>query len=112
MSTTPFNMGYSDISLNYYEAGHGKGAPDGVGAAMKRNADDLVPHGQDLLNARNLYDELSPSTSIKLFLVTDAKEYQYLIAEIDKLVPSSIPPVPGLMNVHQIKCAVDDIIDL
>jgi len=107
MSTIPFNMGYSDISWNYYEAGHGKGAPDGVGAAMKRNADDLVSDGRDLLNARNLYDELSPSTSIKLFLVT-AED----IAEIDKLVPSSIPPVPGLMNVHQIKCAVDGIIDL
>ena len=107
MSTIPFNMGYSDISWNYYEAGHGKGAPDAVGAAMKRNADVLVSHGRDVLNARNLYDELSPSTSIKLFLVTDED-----IAEIDKLVPSSIPPAPGLMNVHQMKCAVDDIIDL
>ena len=106
MSTIPFDMGYSDVSWNYYEVGHGKGAPDGVGAAMKRNADDLVSHGRDILNARNLYDELSPSTSIKLFVVSDED-----IAEIDKLVPSNIPPVPGLMNVHQIKCTVVGVID-
>jgi len=74
---------------------------------MKRNADDLVSHGRDILNTRNLYDELCPSTSIKLFLVSDED-----IAEIDKLVPSSIPPVPGLMNVHQINCSAVGIIDL
>jgi len=31
MSTIPFDMGYINISWNYYEAGHGKGAHDGVG---------------------------------------------------------------------------------
>ena len=107
MSTIPFDLGYSDISWNYYEAEHGIGTPDGVGAAMKRNADDLVSHGRDILNARNLYDELSPSTSIKLFLVSDED-----IAEIDKLVPSSIPPVPWLINVHQIKCSALGITDV
>jgi heptaprenylglyceryl phosphate synthase len=29
----------------YSEAGHGKGAPDGVGAAAKRMADEYVAHG-------------------------------------------------------------------
>jgi len=55
-------MGFSDVSWNYYEAVHGKGAPDSVGAATKRSADDLVSHGRDILNARNLYDELSPTS--------------------------------------------------
>ena len=35
MSTVPFKMGYTQVSWSYYEAGHGKGAPDGVGAAVK-----------------------------------------------------------------------------
>jgi hypothetical protein len=29
----------------FCEAGHGKGAPDGVGAAVKRRADQYVAHG-------------------------------------------------------------------
>lgn len=36
------------ISWNYSEAGHGKGAPDGVGAVMKRTADQMVRFGEDV----------------------------------------------------------------
>ncbi|WAR20605.1 hypothetical protein MAR_002443 [Mya arenaria] len=39
------------------EAGHGKGAPDGVGAALKRNADALVnTHDRDVICAADLVD--------------------------------------------------------
>lgn len=36
------------VTWNYSEAGHGKGAPDGVGAVVKRTADRIVNFGQDV----------------------------------------------------------------
>jgi hypothetical protein len=36
---------------NYLEAGHGKGAADGVGGVLKRSADRIVSHGKDLPDA-------------------------------------------------------------
>lgn len=36
---------------NYHEAGHGKGAPDGVGATCKRTADQLIAKG-DITNLK------------------------------------------------------------
>lgn len=38
----------SKFSWNYYEAGHGKGAPDGIGGVTKRTADRLVAEGKDI----------------------------------------------------------------
>lgn len=39
------------ISWNYTEAGHDKGPMDGVGGALKREADKMVAHGADIQNA-------------------------------------------------------------
>nr|CAI5869417.1 unnamed protein product [Callosobruchus analis] len=36
------------FTWNYHEAGHGKGAPDGVGATCKRMADDVIARGGDI----------------------------------------------------------------
>lgn len=36
LSTEPYKLGFENINWNYFEAGHGKGAPDGVGGALKR----------------------------------------------------------------------------
>lgn len=38
-------MGFKSWQWLYSEAGHGKGAPDGVGAAIKRQADAHVARG-------------------------------------------------------------------
>lgn len=35
---------------NFHEAGHEKGAPDGVGATWKRNADQVIATGGDITN--------------------------------------------------------------
>lgn len=37
------------ITWNYSEAGHGKGAPDGVGATIKRTVDSYVNHSTPTL---------------------------------------------------------------
>lgn len=49
----------------YSESGHGKGAPDGVGAALKRTADAHVSHGHSVLTAT---DMLHASAESKVLL--------------------------------------------
>nr|CAI5866096.1 unnamed protein product [Callosobruchus analis] len=36
------------VTWNYHEAGHGKGAPDGIGGVCKRTADRIVAQGTDI----------------------------------------------------------------
>lgn len=40
------------VTWSYSEAGHGKGAPDSVGAVMKRTADHIVNFGHDILSTK------------------------------------------------------------
>ena len=42
LSKKVFDLGFKFSTWNFMEAGHGKGAPDGIGAAIKRQADHLV----------------------------------------------------------------------
>lgn len=37
-----------ELQWHYSESGHGKGAPDGIGGCLKRNADKLVAQGWDI----------------------------------------------------------------
>lgn len=39
---------FLNFTWNYSVAGHGKGAADGIGAALKRTADQLIAHGEDI----------------------------------------------------------------
>ena len=38
LSTVPFLSGFKHVSWNYSEKSHGKGAPDGISGAVKRDA--------------------------------------------------------------------------
>ena len=63
-------MGWKKLTWNFLEAGHGKGPADGIGAAVKRRADDLIAGGKDIQNAQVLFSELQQETSaIQLFYV-------------------------------------------
>ncbi|KAL4005767.1 hypothetical protein ACER0C_005480 [Sarotherodon galilaeus] len=62
--------GFKTGSWNFFEASHGKGAPDGVGGALKRAADMMVAKGHDIPDAEELFRALSETnTSVKLFFV-------------------------------------------
>lgn len=98
LSTKIFELGFEAATWNFWEASHGKGAPDGIGGAIKRTADKLVANGQDINSATELYNSLvATGSTIKLFLV-DCKEVLDVMAHI----PKSIPVVVGTMRVHQI----------
>ncbi|KAK2857675.1 hypothetical protein Q7C36_005594 [Tachysurus vachellii] len=71
-STELAKRGIKAGTWNFFEASHGKGAPDGVGAALKRTADMLISHGWDIQDAHELFEALlETNTSIKLFFVND-----------------------------------------
>lgn len=46
------------ITWNYTEAGQGKGAPDGVGAILKRTADQNVRYGKDITDINTFATEI------------------------------------------------------
>ncbi|KAJ4943776.1 hypothetical protein JOQ06_006271, partial [Pogonophryne albipinna] len=57
-NSVPYTWGLKQITWNYSERAHGKGAPDGVGGAVKRMADNHVHGGKDLQNPKDLYEFL------------------------------------------------------
>jgi heptaprenylglyceryl phosphate synthase len=55
-------LGITAFNWIYSEAGHGKGAPDGVGAAAKRVADAHVAHGGSVVSAADIVKLLRRSS--------------------------------------------------
>lgn len=91
-------MGFRSITWNFLEAGHGKGPADGVGAAVKRNADSLVAKGIDIESGAKMYEELSKlKSAVTLFHVTD-----HDISEVDKVLREDLSTVKGTMKIHQV----------
>ena len=90
-------LGYDRICWLFSEAGHGKGPVDGVGAALKRAADQCVAHGQDIATAKAMYDKLESTSKIKLYYVSRDQ-----INYVDEQIPLKVVGVPGTMRVHQL----------
>ncbi|CAL8310703.1 unnamed protein product [Boreogadus saida] len=94
MSTVPFTWGFQCLTWNYSERGHGKGAPDGVGACVKRMADQAVQRGAALQTAEALFDFLS-SKEMKIQIKwIEEKD----IEKFDKLLPPVLPAVKGILD--------------
>ena len=85
------------VKWSFLEAGHGKGAADGIGGVFKRTADRIVAQGADLPNAEAVFECLSRNTNGCLFYVTDtdvSKTDDYLNEVI-------LHPIQGTMPSHQ-----------
>ncbi|MGH0169101.1 UNVERIFIED_CONTAM: hypothetical protein FKN15_056402 [Acipenser sinensis] len=89
--------GFSYITWNFSEASHGKGAPDGVGGALKNLADRIVAYGTDVPNVETMFDQLSAQSSVKLYQVMEED-----ITNGSELIPPSLKSVPGTMKIHQV----------
>ena len=97
-STELSRRGLKGGTWNFFEASHGKGAPDGVGGALKRTADKLVNTGRDIPDAHELFKALSDTpTSIKLFYIT-AEAVEHAVQQMQ----TQISPVPSIMKCHQV----------
>ncbi len=99
LSQVPFTMGFKHVTWNFSERSHGKGAPDGVGGAVKRTADKYVLRGSDLQSPRDFYQFLSSQTetSVKFKWIEESDIEAY-----DKLLPPSVKPVTGILGTHQV----------
>lgn len=87
---------------HYLEAGHGKGAPDGVGGCIKRTADNLVARGIDIPNIAVLMEQLKiHCTGVHMFYVSEAE-----IDELDK-VSVVVPLFKGTLKSHEISWSKD-----
>ncbi|CAH2108576.1 unnamed protein product [Euphydryas editha] len=87
------------VTWNFSEAGHGKGAADGVGGTIKRTADAAVAKGKDIVTLEDFMTTITQSTEkIKLEIVND-----YQIFEKDLLIPSEkLQTLKGTNKVHQV----------
>ncbi|XP_049876011.1 uncharacterized protein LOC126377838 [Pectinophora gossypiella] len=89
------------FSWNYHEAGHGKGAPDGVGATCKRIADKSIAQNADITDLNMFANTLRESCSgIKISVIedTDIENVQSLIRENE----SNFKSFKGTLQVHQV----------
>ncbi|CAH1099721.1 unnamed protein product [Psylliodes chrysocephalus] len=71
------------IICNYTEAGHGKGALDGIGDTVKRTADKIISTNKDIPHVK-AFMELVP---------TEIEEYN---------IPNNIPTYKGTLKVRQV----------
>lgn len=101
MSTEPFQKGFKRVYWNFFEAGHCKGAPGGVGGSLKRSADRLSRQSCDIADALSLYSELAGASNIQLFFVSeeDVDQKSNVLASAGQL-----KPVKGTMQLHQVIC--------
>jgi hypothetical protein len=86
------------INWHYCESSHGKGAPDGVGAVLKRTADSLVAHMVDIPNCDTLVTLLQDNC--KSVCVKKVEELS--INEVDSQVPKNLEAFKGTMKIHEV----------
>lgn len=83
---------------HYSESSHGKGAPDGVGGAVKRMADSIVAKGIDIPDVDTLYLQLKEnSTAIKIILIPERR-----ISELDEGINKKLEAFKGTNKIHQL----------
>ena len=92
--------GFSKSTWNFIEAAHGKGAADGIGAAIKRNADKEVNlRKKDITDAKAFIEALKTTESrVKLFLIDEES-----IEAMESKVPNTLQAIPNTMKIHQVK---------
>lgn len=85
------------INWHYCESSHGKGAPDGVGAVLRRTADSMVARMVDIPNCETLVTVLLENC--KSVCVKTVNELS--ITEVDGHIPKKLEPFKGTMKIHE-----------
>ncbi|XP_062862381.1 uncharacterized protein LOC134324457 [Trichomycterus rosablanca] len=83
--------------MELYRGFHGKGAPDGVGGALKNLADRIVAYGTSIPDADTLFEQLAKNSSVTLYKVSEED-----IKASNELVPTQLKSVRGTMKIHQL----------
>ncbi|WAR26590.1 hypothetical protein MAR_012294 [Mya arenaria] len=96
--TKVFDYGCTLSTWNFLEAAHGKGAADGVGAAVKRAADKQVhTYQKDITSGREFVANVQQCSSVMMFYVEEQS-----ILELESQLPTSLKPLPDTMKIHQL----------
>ena len=98
LANTPFTLGFTSLTWNFLECGHGKGPADGIGAAIKNAADRIVAHGGDICSAQDLFEKLDGNINVKLFKISD-QAHAEMETHLDDVLSKSYK---GTMKIHQI----------
>lgn len=99
LSTVPFLSGFKHVTWNYSEKSHGKGAPDGIGGAVKRDADLYVRRGGELQTPLDLYKMLAKKSGST---ITHHWINEESIQKYDELIPDNLTAVRGTLKIHQV----------
>ncbi|KAL4711611.1 hypothetical protein ACJJTC_003628 [Scirpophaga incertulas] len=91
------DLSITNATWNFSEAGHGKGAADGVGAVVKRTADSLIAQGHDIPDFSTFVAKIIIRTNILLYTVFEAD-----ITIVDEMIPKKLKPIPETTKIHQI----------
>ncbi|KAF2898047.1 hypothetical protein ILUMI_08128 [Ignelater luminosus] len=76
--------GVEKFTWNYTESGHGKGAPDGVGATCKRTADFVVNAGGDINDIEQLVQSIQERCLGITCIAVDGQDIQAMTNTIEK----------------------------
>lgn len=102
--TSKLDIDYSTWSFT--ESGHGKGAADAIGGAVKRALDRQVAYGKDITDGTQAFQLLlTCMKTVKCFYISDSD-----ITNFAKLLPKDLTAIKGTMAIHQIISVTKDII--
>ncbi|CAH2100821.1 unnamed protein product [Euphydryas editha] len=86
------------ITWNYSEAGDRKGAPDGVGAVLKRTADRMNLFGKDVGTYDQFCDILMQNVDNVIIKKVDEQE----ITTKERLIPNNLKTFKGTLSMYQV----------
>jgi len=97
-------FGWVNSSLNFSEAGHGKGQADGISGVIKRTADQAVAHGGDISSLKDLTKVLTDQhLKIKMFEI-DIEE----IEAMDKCLLTNLKAPKNTMKLQHVTWKSND----
>lgn len=99
-STLSTWLGAEKMAWHFSESSHGKGAPDGIGGAIKRSADALVAQGHDVADFKMLVSKLQESSTSINIIPIDAERIFVLKNEFKEIEGAETFKVT--LNIHQV----------
>ncbi|KAJ8719460.1 hypothetical protein PYW08_011635 [Mythimna loreyi] len=90
-----------NFTWNYTESGHGKGAPDGIGATCKRTADFVVSSGGDINNIDQFVTVIQERCLGITCIAIDGKDIQAMVDTVEEEAADQ-KGFKGTLNVHQV----------
>ena len=96
-----------EAQWNYFEAGHGKSACDGLGGTVKRMADEASRQGNVLIQSARDFFSWTIGSSMKqvIFIFVDKKECEQKQVEMSKL---KIKSLRNTMKIHAVAVDISD----